>query len=244
ITPALAMTTSKGSPFLSSPSAQARRLFRLARSSATSSKLPPLDSASFRTCAVAASAFFKSRAAPTTYAPCAASERAVSTPSPAETPVTKIRLPRTLIPDKTSSVVEVAPNTSTIVFLLALARSSSVATPPVLTGRRDFDKTESVSESLDNRRLSPVTWIFAMPKKHSQPAGRKPRSDAQQNRDRILEVAKAAFTRSGAAASLDDIAKQAGVGPGNPFRPFPTRGCPVGARYSYQVQKHAAGQTG
>jgi hypothetical protein len=55
---------------------------------------------------------------PTTCAPCAASERAVSTPSPAETPVTKIRLPRRLIPDKTSSVVEVAPNTSTIVFLL------------------------------------------------------------------------------------------------------------------------------
>src|ERR1700686_1973421 len=118
MTPALAMTTSKGSPFLSSPSAQARTLFRLARSSATSSKLPPLASASFRTCAVAASAFFESRAAPTTCAPCAASERAVSTPSPAETPVTKIRLPRRLIPDKTFSVVEAAPNTSTIVFLL------------------------------------------------------------------------------------------------------------------------------
>jgi len=89
-----------------------------------------------------------------------------------------------------------------------------MATPPVLTGRRDFDKTESVSESLDNRRLSPVTWTFAMPKKHSQPAGRKPRSDAQQNRDRILEVAKAAsFTPvPGADASLDDIAKQADVG--------------------------------
>src|SRR6267142_1045908 len=49
---------------------------------------------------------------------------------------------------------------------------------------------------------------FAMPKKHPQPAGRRPRSDAQQNRDRILEVAKAAFTRSGADASLDDIAKK------------------------------------
>src|SRR5713226_758032 len=128
MTPALAMTTSKGSPFSSSPSAQARTLFRLARSSATSSNLPPLASASFRTCAVAASAFFKSRAAPTTCAPCAASERAVSTPSPAETPVTKIRLPRRLIPDKISSVVEVAPNTCTIVLLLVLARSSSVPT--------------------------------------------------------------------------------------------------------------------
>src|SRR5256885_11124229 len=98
--------------------------------------------------------------------------------------------------------------------------------PPVLTGRHEFDKTESVSECLDIRRLSPVTWIFTMPKKHSQAAGRKPRSDAQQNRDRILEVAKTAFTRSGAHASLDDIAKQAGVGPGNFYRPFPTPASP------------------
>src|SRR5258707_9472812 len=242
MTPALEMTTSKGSAFLSSPSAQARTLFKLARSSATSSKLPPLASASFRTCAVAASAFFKSRAAPTTYPACVVSEGTFSTPSRTETPGKKIRLPRTLIPDKTSSVVEVAPNTSTIVFLLALARSSSVATPPVLTGRRDFDKTESISESLDNRRLSPVTWIFAMPKKHSQPAGRKPRSDAQQNRDRILEVAKAAFTRSGADTSLDDIAKQADVGPGTLYRHFPTRDALIEAVYHTEVQKLAAAQ--
>src|ERR1700745_492779 len=105
------MTTSKSSPFLRSPSAQARTLFRLARSSATRSKLPPLASACFRTCAVAASAFAKSRAAPTTCAPCAARDRAVSTPSPAETPVTKIRFPRRVTPARTSSVVDVAPNT-------------------------------------------------------------------------------------------------------------------------------------
>ena len=44
--------------------------------------------------AVAASALARSRAAPTTWAPWAASARAVSTPSPAETPVTSTRLPR------------------------------------------------------------------------------------------------------------------------------------------------------
>ncbi len=53
--------------------------------------------------------------------------------------------------------------------------------------------------------------------------GRKPRADAQRNRERILEVAKQAFTRSGADTSLDDIAKQAGVGPGTLYRHFPTR---------------------
>ena len=50
-----------------------------------------------------------------------------------------------------------------------------------------------------------------MAKKPPPPAQRKPRADAERNRDRVLEVAKQAFTISGADASLDDIAKQAGV---------------------------------
>jgi AcrR family transcriptional regulator len=114
--------------------------------------------------------------------------------------------------------------------------------PAVLTGRHDSDKTESASESLDNRRLSPVTWILLMPKKHSQPPRRKPRSDARQNRDRILEVAKQAFARSGASASLDDIAKQAGVGPGTLYRHFPTRDALIEAVYHTEVGKLAGAQ--
>jgi AcrR family transcriptional regulator len=39
---------------------------------------------------------------------------------------------------------------------------------------------------------------------------RKTRTDAQRKRERILEVAKEAFTRSDANASLDDIAKEVG----------------------------------
>jgi len=81
-----------------------------------------------------------------------------------------------------------------------------------------------------------------MPKKHSQSARRKPRSDAQQNRDRILEVAKEAFTRSDAGTSLDDIAKQAGVGPGTLYRHFPTRDALVEAVYRTEVEKLAAAQ--
>jgi AcrR family transcriptional regulator len=53
-----------------------------------------------------------------------------------------------------------------------------------------------------------------MPAKRKQASIRKPRSDAQRNRERILEVAKEVFTRSGANTSLDEIAKEAGVGPG------------------------------
>ena len=43
------------------------------------------------------------------------------------------------------------------------------------------------------------------------PPARKSRADARRNRERILEVAKEIFTRDGAAASLDDIARQAGI---------------------------------
>jgi AcrR family transcriptional regulator len=81
-----------------------------------------------------------------------------------------------------------------------------------------------------------------MPKQHSHPARRKPRRDAQQNRHRILEVAKAAFTRSGADASLDDIAKQADVGPGTLYRHFPTRDALIEAVYHTEVEKLAAAQ--
>jgi AcrR family transcriptional regulator len=68
--------------------------------------------------------------------------------------------------------------------------------------------------------MSPVA-SFLMAAKRSQSAARKPRADGQRNRDRVLEVAKEAFTRLGADASLDDVAKQAGVGPGTSYRHFP-----------------------
>jgi AcrR family transcriptional regulator len=81
-----------------------------------------------------------------------------------------------------------------------------------------------------------------MPTKRSQPPKRKPRADAQRNRERILEVAKRAFTRSGASASLDDIAKEAGLGPGTLYRHFPTRDALIEAVYRTEVEKLAAAE--
>ena len=81
-----------------------------------------------------------------------------------------------------------------------------------------------------------------MARKRSKPRGRKLRSDAQRNRERILEVAKEAFTRSGANASLDDIAKQAGVGPGTLYRHFPARDALLEAVYRTEVEKLAAAE--
>lgn len=79
-----------------------------------------------------------------------------------------------------------------------------------------------------------------MGSKNSQSALRRPRSDAQRNRERILEVAKAAFTRHGANASLDEIARQAGVGAGTLYRHFPTRDALIEAVYRSEVEKLAA----
>ena len=75
-----------------------------------------------------------------------------------------------------------------------------------------------------------------------KPDGRKPRMDAQRNRERLLEVAKEAFARSGADTSLDDIAKQAGVGPGTLYRHFPTREALIEAVYHTEVDKLAAAE--
>lgn len=74
------------------------------------------------------------------------------------------------------------------------------------------------------------------------PPARKPRADAQRNRERILEVAKGVFTRDGAAASLDDIARQASIGPGTLYRHFPTRDALIEAVYRSEVEKLAAAE--
>lgn len=84
-----------------------------------------------------------------------------------------------------------------------------------------------------------------MPKKQTSPPpeARKPRADAQRNRERILEVAKPAFARHGADASLDEIARQAAVGPGTLYRHFPNRDALIEAVYRTEVEKlTAAGQ--
>jgi len=81
-----------------------------------------------------------------------------------------------------------------------------------------------------------------MKKKVSKVGTRKPRTDAQRNRERILEVAKEAFTRYGASASLDDIAKEAEVGAGTLYRHFPTRDALIEAVYHTEVGKLAAAE--
>jgi len=144
---------------------------------------------------------------------------------------------------KTSSVVDVAP-LSLRHCLFSLCRPVRVPSwQPLLTSHADLDKTESVSECLDNRRLSPVTSFF-MPTKRLPTSPRKQRTDAQRNRQRILEVAKEAFTRYGANTSLDDIAKDARGRSGNPVPSLWDARCPSRSVYYHtEVDKAGRGRT-
>jgi AcrR family transcriptional regulator len=81
-----------------------------------------------------------------------------------------------------------------------------------------------------------------MKKSVAHKSARKPRADAQRNRERILEVAKQVFTRRGAEASMDEIAKRARIGPGTLYRHFPSRDDLLAAVYISEVEKLAEAQ--
>lgn len=62
------------------------------------------------------------------------------------------------------------------------------------------------------------------------------RSDARENRDRILAAARAAFADDG-ATSMNQVAQRAGVGAGTLYRNFPTREALVLAVYQDEVER-------
>jgi AcrR family transcriptional regulator len=65
---------------------------------------------------------------------------------------------------------------------------------------------------------------------------RAKRADACRNRDRLLDVASEAFAEHGVEASLEGIAKCAGVGIGTLYRHYPTRDALVEAVYRHNVE--------
>lgn len=62
------------------------------------------------------------------------------------------------------------------------------------------------------------------------------RADARRNYERLLKVAAEAFAEHGEGASLDDIAKRAGVGSGTLYRHFPTRQALLEAAYVDRIE--------
>src|ERR1700693_1615619 len=81
-----------------------------------------------------------------------------------------------------------------------------------------------------------------MKKSVANKSARKPRADAQRNRERILEVAKQVFTHRGAEASMDEIASPAKIARGTLSRHFPGRDDLLAAVYISEVEKLAEAQ--
>jgi AcrR family transcriptional regulator len=68
-------------------------------------------------------------------------------------------------------------------------------------------------------------------------APRPMRADAAENRARVLAAAKAVFTERGSRASLNQVAKRAGVGSGTLYRHFPSLQALLVAIISEDVEK-------
>jgi AcrR family transcriptional regulator len=69
------------------------------------------------------------------------------------------------------------------------------------------------------------------------PAPTKPkRADALRNYEKVVAAARAAFTEEGPSASLEEIARRAGVGIGTIYRNFPNRQVLLEAVYTQEVE--------
>jgi AcrR family transcriptional regulator len=87
---------------------------------------------------------------------------------------------------------------------------------PAATGKATLESSPS---SVATEANSLATDSTEAPQKSARPM----RADARRNYDKILATARIVFTERGTDASLDEIAKRAGVGPGTLYRHFPTR---------------------
>jgi AcrR family transcriptional regulator len=74
-------------------------------------------------------------------------------------------------------------------------------------------------------------------------AERQLRADARRNRERVMAAARDAFAANGEKATLDDIARRAGVGPGTLYRHFPDRESLLAAVYRDEIDALCAKAT-
>jgi AcrR family transcriptional regulator len=77
----------------------------------------------------------------------------------------------------------------------------------------------------------------AVAARRSVAAPRPQRADARRNFEAVLAAAKTAFAEKGVDASLEEIARQAGVGIGTLYRNFPTRSDLVNALYADEIEE-------
>jgi AcrR family transcriptional regulator len=94
-----------------------------------------------------------------------------------------------------------------------------------------FSRSRPIKKTWDKKPLDKKTL--------GKKVSRKPRTDALRNRDRVLEAARRVFSAGGPEASLEAVAKTAGVGIGTLYRHFPTREALFEAVYRREVQQLA-----
>jgi AcrR family transcriptional regulator len=102
-----------------------------------------------------------------------------------------------------------------------------------------FRHTEAIS-AFQGQAVSIATKQKKPLGKKALDVSRKPRADALRNRERVLEAARTVFSAGGAEASLETVAKTAGVGIGTLYRHFPTREALFDAVYRHEAQQLAA----
>ena len=78
-------------------------------------------------------------------------------------------------------------------------------------------------------------FAFSQMEPETSKSRRKPRVDSIRNRERLLEAATEIFSAGGPQASLEAVAKKAGVGIGTLYRHFPTRDALFEAVYRHEV---------
>jgi AcrR family transcriptional regulator len=98
-------------------------------------------------------------------------------------------------------------------------------------GKKGRNKQVGDENTLDKKTLDKKT--------SDESVARKPRADALRNHDRLLEAARAVFGAGGPEASLEAVAREAGVGIGTLYRHFPTREALFEAVYRHEVQQLA-----
>ena len=78
-------------------------------------------------------------------------------------------------------------------------------------------------------------FAFSQMEPETSKSRRKPRVDSIRNRERLLEAATEIFSAGGPQASLEAVARKAGVGIGTLYRHFPTRDALFEAVYRHEV---------
>lgn len=87
------------------------------------------------------------------------------------------------------------------------------------------------------RRLPP--FFKGKGKVRVEPRKRKPRADAAKNREKLIAAAKEVLGQGGPNASLEAVARQAGVGVGTLYRHFPNRESLFHAVFSREMEQLA-----